>query len=118
MNKTKTLKVKNISKSEVYRLLLCYCQNNSGEQIITQNIFSNIQAAKEGVYSVFDTFIKERYPEAVNDGLIMSTDMVCADCGKTHDLVQNNDGLLVAGYMTGDIKNGWFRVEITKEEYK
>ncbi|MDR3627127.1 MAG: hypothetical protein P4L45_09850 [Ignavibacteriaceae bacterium] len=118
MNKTRTLKVKRIPKSKVYRLLLCYCQNNSGEKIITQSIFRSIPAAKEGAYSVFDTFIKENFPDATNGGLIMASDMVCTECGKSHDLVKNKDGLLVAGYMTGDLENGWFRIEIIKEEYK
>jgi hypothetical protein len=81
----------------------------------SNNYFTIIKEAKDEVKRIFDTVIKEMFPNAIHNDLIMITDLKC-DCGSNISSATYDDGIELVGRMDGKFNEdeGEFYIEIVK----
>ncbi len=75
--------------------------------------FTTIEEAKSEVTRIFDTAIKEMFPDVECGDLVMISDLKC-DCGSNYESAKYEDGIELIGRMDGEFEDGEFYIEIIK----
>lgn len=80
-------------------------ETGKGQKTIGEGEFKNIEDARIGAEEAFISSLEDKYHNLESDGWIMSTDMACPKCGKSHMICLDSDGNKIFGHIDGTFDN-------------
>lgn len=81
-------------------------ETGEGQETTSEGEFKSVEDAKIGAQEAFISSVENKYHDLESEGWIMSSDMVCPECGKSHIMCLDSDGNKIFGHIDGTFDNG------------